>query len=71
MFRPTKQSDMKFFRYTLSTPYLASPLDGGIIQCTRSRGESVLFDIRGHDSNKRYLMPLSANDIESEVEEIE
>ncbi len=71
MFRPAKQSDVKFFRYTLTTPYLASPLDGGLVQCTRSRGENILFDVRGRDANQRYLMPLAPDDVESEVEEIE
>lgn len=71
MFRPAKQTDVKFFRYTHGTPFLMSPLDGGIEQSTRSRGEHILFKAGGRDANQRYLMPLPLNDIETEVEEIE
>lgn len=71
MFRQAKQTDIKFFRYTHSTPYLASPLDGGIEQCTRSRGEQILFGNRSHDPHQRYLMPQSTVDVESENEDIE
>ena len=39
MFGPTKQTDVKFFRYTTHTPYLTSSLDCKIKQCTRVRGQ--------------------------------
>lgn len=59
MFRPAKQTDVKFFKYMLKTPYLASPLDGGIEQSTRPRGENVMLSARGCDPDKRYLMPIN------------
>lgn len=58
MFRPAKTTDVKFFKYMLKTPYLTSPLDGGIDQCTRARGDSV-FGTRGYYTDKRYMMPLT------------
>ena len=67
MFRPAKQADVKFFRYTTHTPYLTSPLDGGIEQCTRPRGERILFGARVHDHNQRYLMPEAMNESEQEI----
>lgn len=54
MFRPVKQTDVKFFKHMLHTPYLASPLDGGVEQSTRARGECILQGARGHDPDKRY-----------------
>lgn len=68
MFRPTKQTDVKFFKYMLHTPYLSSPLDGGIEQCTRPRGERILQGARGHDPDKRYLMPV--NDMQHDHESV-
>ena len=68
MFRPTKQTDVKFSKYTLKTPYMMSPLDGGIDQCTRPRGERILQGARGHDPDKRYLMP--GNDILNDDESV-
>lgn len=58
MFRPAKTTDVKFFKYMLKTPYLSSPLDGGIDQCTRARGEKILTGSRGCDPDKRYMMPV-------------
>lgn len=71
MFRPTKQTDVKFPRHITGTPFLMSPLDGGIDHSTRSRGERILFKSGGSDTNQRYLMPLSLYDIEPEIEEVE
>ncbi len=68
MFRPAKQTDVKFFKYMLKTPYLASPLDGGIDQCTRARGENVIAKSRGYDPDKRYLMPV--NDMQDDNESL-
>lgn len=66
MFRPAKTTDVKFFKYMIKTPYLTSPLDGGIDQCTRARGEKILAGHRGYDPDKRYMLPLDEhNDNES------
>lgn len=57
MLRPIRQADYKFSKYLLSAPYLASPLDGGVEQCSRPQGDHILQGAHGHDPGRRYLMP--------------
>lgn len=70
MFRPAKQTDIKFFRYSFHTPHTMSALDGGIDQCTRTSGMNMLFG-KTHDPQQRYLKPVLVNDYEPDTDDLQ